>query len=385
MATRGADEEPLWIPAGQEFRFEDLVHWKGKGEGRTFASAAAEIDIVVSGPHAGAAFPEELRPFISPVLTRRKQHDYSDVATGPVGRAWAARDSRVVFVECPHHRVVLDPNRKPPEDLEAALRECYQRIKRTREGEAGVALSGVDAVRPITFSWEDVLVEPSSDEDWARLVPALNASAALGTRRYAATLEAVLAAVLEARPEGPLTFMALHDTRNFKMNPDGSITVERPPVDRMPTLVNFGNRGDAKGDGEATAAFTSGAEMRRIAAAWAQVFGVDGQQDFLAPAAAQDTEPISFNRPYAGGYECNEVAQMLAKRGAKRCTVFQVEFERAVLLGPAATAECSKPGASWPPVDEAHTNTVAAKLQAAHSLLREAAGAVSAGAASAGT
>jgi hypothetical protein len=31
------------------------------------------------------------------------------------------------------------------------------------------------------------------------------------------------------------------------MMPDGAITRERPPADRLPALVNFGNLGDAHG------------------------------------------------------------------------------------------------------------------------------------------
>ena len=59
-----------WIPAGQAFRFEDLVFWQGKG-GAPFDAAAARIDTVVLGPHASARFPGELRPFVDGALTRR--------------------------------------------------------------------------------------------------------------------------------------------------------------------------------------------------------------------------------------------------------------------------------------------------------------------------
>ena len=104
-----------WIPAGRTFGFDELVFWKGKGS-LPFNSAAARIDTIVLGPHAGARLPAELQPFVDPALTRRKQYDYSDAITSPLGRAWAAADPAVIFVECPHSRVVLDPNRAPPAD-----------------------------------------------------------------------------------------------------------------------------------------------------------------------------------------------------------------------------------------------------------------------------
>eukprot|EP00966_Prymnesium_polylepis_P123186 2847981-Prymnesium_polylepis.1 len=76
------------------FTFDEMVFWYGKGQGVSFEEAIAKVDTIVTGPHAGVAFPEEFKPFVSDRLTRRNQYDYSDVATGPVGRAWAARDER---------------------------------------------------------------------------------------------------------------------------------------------------------------------------------------------------------------------------------------------------------------------------------------------------
>ena len=62
-----------WIPAGRQFEFHDLVFWQGKEHGQSFQDVASRIDTVVFGPHASAAFPTELKPFISASLTRRKQ------------------------------------------------------------------------------------------------------------------------------------------------------------------------------------------------------------------------------------------------------------------------------------------------------------------------
>ena len=80
----------LWIPKSKAFTFEDLVWWAGKEPGQPFEEVASRITTIVFGPHASAAFPAELEDFIAPTLTHRKQHDFSDVITGPVGRAWAA-------------------------------------------------------------------------------------------------------------------------------------------------------------------------------------------------------------------------------------------------------------------------------------------------------
>ena len=147
-----------WIPAGRTFSFDELVFWQGKGS-VPFNVAAARADTVVLGPHAGARFPAELQPFVDPALTRRKQYDYSDAITSPLGRAWAAADPAVIFVECPHSRVVLDPNRAPPADAMSSLREFFRRLERLRADES-VSFAGIDAIRPITFSGETVLMPP---------------------------------------------------------------------------------------------------------------------------------------------------------------------------------------------------------------------------------
>ena len=149
-----------WIPAGRTFSFDELVFWQGKGS-VPFNVAAARADTVVLGPHAGARFPAELQPFVDLALTRRKQYDYSDAITSPLGRAWAAADPAVLFIECPHSRVVLDPNRAPPADAMDGLREFFRRLERLRAGES-VSFAGIDAIRPITFSGETVLMPPAT-------------------------------------------------------------------------------------------------------------------------------------------------------------------------------------------------------------------------------
>jgi len=359
-----------WIPAGKTYSFEDVVFWHGKDIGKPFEELVGQIDTIVSGPHASAAFPEELKPFVSDALTRRKQHDYSDVITGPVGRAWVACDPHVVFVENPHSRVVLDPNRARPDNVSCTLKECFSRLRRQRAGESDVTFNGVDAVRPVTFSAEDVLMEPQNDGEWQECISALSTAAELGPLKYSEALEQVFEIVLAARSEGSLTFVALHDTNNFKMRPDGALVIERPAADRLPSFVNFGNLGDAVGDAknnEPTS--TAGPQMRSIAAAWGKSFGLE--QDFMQPAEHAYEEHISFNRPYGGGHELREWSTKFREAGFERIKAFQVEFERGALLGPIAAEALLSPGEDWPHVDVAHVQAVAQKLKVAADYLRE--------------
>ncbi|CAE7353851.1 unnamed protein product [Symbiodinium natans] len=357
-----------WIPAGRQFRFEDLVFWQGKESGKKFQDVAEHIDTVVLGPHASAAFPEELKPFISTSLSRRKQYDFSDVITGPVGRAWAAADSKVVFVENPHSRVVVDPNREHGIEPEAPLRQCFARLRQDR----GASLAGVDQVRPVTFSGEDVLLEPT-EADWPKLTAALKTSAAQGPLAYEAARDQVMELVRAARVGRPLTVIGFHDTNNWKMRADGALVVERPEKDRMPPFCNFGNQGDVVGDAiEGTTPLMPGPDLRCIARAWAEAFDQAGEQDFMKPKGFAYMEPVSFNRPYPGGHEVRDWAKRLPSCKANRNAVFQVEFARSFLLGPKAAQELREPGTSWPAVDEAHVAWIANKLKEAGDKLRAA-------------
>lgn len=349
-----------WIPAGQHHSFDDLVFWHGKGSA-PFAARAAQIDTIVLGPHAGARFPAELRPFVAVGLTRRTQYDFSDVITSPLGRAWAAADPGVVFIECPHARVVLDPNRAPPQDALASLRAFFDRLHRQRAGEP-IGFTGVDAIRPITFSGESVLREPADEAGWSALGHALASARRLGHDVYRSACDEVIHTVLNARPtSAALWVVGLHDTMNTKMRADGALVVERPPADRLPALVNFGNRGDARGDALTQPLTLPGADMRRVADAWAHAFGI-------APAAR--AEAISLNHPYPGGYEVVHYGGLLARRGRPSAGAYQVEFLREALLGPRATAHLHQPGGDWPAVDVAHLAGIVGALVEAGRLLR---------------
>lgn len=348
-----------WIPAGQTFGFEDLVFWQGKG-GVPFSAATAHIDTIVLGPHAGARFPAELQSFVDAALTRRKQYDYSDVITGSLGRAWAAADPGVVFVENPHSRLVLDPNRAPPANVMPGLREFFARLERQRAGEK-VAFGGIDAVRPITFSGETVLRAPHNDAEWSALQQALAAARRLGPESYRGACDRVIDAVLKARkPGAALRVISLHDTMNTKMRADGAIVVERPAADRLPQLVNFGNKGDDRGEAGTDPLTISAAEMRRIADAWAQGFGFD---------ATTRVGAITLNSPYKGAFETVHYGAKLAALNDPRVGAVQVEFLRETLLGPRATAQLQQPGMDWPEVDLKHLDGIVSALVAAGRLL----------------
>ena len=355
-----------WINAGRQFTFDDMVFWQERGQ-EPFAAAAARIDTIVLGPHASAAFPAELQSFVAPELTRRKQFDYSDVITSSLGRAWAQVDPKVVFVENPHSRLVLDGNREPPADVGPGLRAFFARLTRQRSGEK-VGFGGVDAVRPITFSGEVVLPEPASEAEWGRLLQALATAGQLGARPYFAARQAVLDTVLAARRPGtPLHVVSLHDTMNTKMREDGAIVVERPAADRLPAWVNFGNRGNAQGEADGLPLTLAAAEMRRIRAAWAQAFAAE----FGVEATPGEDGGFSLNVPYKGAFETVFFGGQLQTLGEPRVGAVQVEFLREALLGPVVTAALQQPGTGWPATDTAHLERVVASLSVAGRLLRE--------------
>lgn len=350
----------LWIDDGRRFSFDDIVLWQGRGR-QAFAEVARDIDTIILGPHASAHFPGELRAFVSPELTLRKQCDFSDLLTSDLGRAWAAADRHAVFIENPVSRLVLDANRAPPADTLAGLREFYRRLAQQRAGES-VGFGGVDAVRPITFGGEAVLLEPTSAAQWEALGRALAAAAERTVAVYRASCDSVLQAVLECRPAGaPLHVFSLHDTMNTRMRSDGAIVLARPQTDRLPRLANLGNRGDAQGEEQNEPLTIAGAELRRIAAGWVEAFGLQGS------ARASD---ILLNRPYKGAFETVHYGARLRSLAAQRTGAVQVEFLRETLLGPAAIAQLHAPGDDWPEADAAHIGAIAASLAHAGRLLR---------------
>ncbi len=350
----------LWIHAGQRFDFDELVLWQGRGRA-AFARAAAHIDTIVLGPHASAAFPAELQPFIAPTLTLRKQCDFSDRITDDLGRAWVQADPHVVYVRNPVSRLVFDPNRAPPRDPMSDLREFHARLARQRAGET-VSFAGIDSVRPITFSGEDVLPEPASPQAWQALGETLGEVAARTVQRYRACCDEVLQTVLAQRDHAaPLHLISLHDTMNTKVRGDGAIVIERSAADRLPPVANLGNRGDESGDALDEPVSLAGSELRRVAAAWAEAFA-------RSDGAAQ--EHILLNRPYKGAFETVHYGARLRALQRPRVGALQVEFRREALLGPLAVARLHAAGEDWPEPDPGHLAGIAAALARAGAALR---------------
>ncbi|MGE3619522.1 MAG: N-formylglutamate amidohydrolase [Acidimicrobiia bacterium] len=384
---------PDWIPEGAAFGVDEMVFYAGQPE-RTLDDALATVDLIVTGPHASAAFPAEVRPFVDERLTQRLQYDFTDVSTSPVARRWAERDPRVLYVENPHPRAVRDANRARPDDLRARLQEAFRRIVDAGEG-GRPALDGVDAVRPVTFGYVPVLRPPSTGAEWDALVDALVAAGRNGVDVYEsvrdelisravaaklarlATLDLGSLAPAERTSATTLLVLSLHDTMNRTARPDGAICVERAPADRLPAVVALSNRGGPDGAVRPSATGELLAEvdvptldaptLRAVADSYRWAFD------------AHDADDVAFNRPYLGGYETQRAGpalRALAPRAvvatadgataALRLGAWQDEFRREFLLGPEATEALTVPGETWhgPPDDRvAH---LAERLAAAH-------------------
>lgn len=359
---------PDWISAGTRFGIDEMVFFRDKGT-RDLDEVLAEIDVVVTGPHATAAFPAEMQPFVDPSLSQRLQYDFSDWSTSPVARHWAAIDPHVLYIEDPHPRAVRDANRPRPDDLLGTLRAAFDRI----DGEPGgrPALGGVDAVRPVTFGYLPVLRRPDTEAEWHALGEALRVAGSHGVDVYESVRDDLLERVVEAklrRAAGDghgapvhLDVLSIHDTMNTTARPDGAICLERKPEDRLPALVALSNRGDALGERRAEAEPTSmpADRLRTIGEAYRQAFGVP-------------VDHVAYNRPYLGGHETQLAGPRLAdlQQGPLRLGAWQNEFLREYLLGPDAVAAMSQPGHEWVPASTSWMHEVAEKLSAAHALVR---------------
>lgn len=393
--------QPVWLPAGAGFGFDDLVFFSRKGVA-DFATVAADIDLVLTGPHAAAALPRELAPFVDPSLTQRLQFDYSDILSDVLARRWAAIDPRVVYVRNPVSRLIFDQNRARPDDPEADLREAFARIARAKPGEA-VSFSGVDAIRPVTFSGKPVLVEPKSDAEYAMLVGTLVACARRTSWTYADARNHVLETVYERKvatlrdlPLGTIGHAAfhsattlqvqcVHDTMNHTAREDGSVADPRPVSAQLPGLVSLANRGNVRGEARAPA--QSGplpvedvltmapSSLRSVARALQLGFQIDD---------ARHGDEIRLNTPYQGAWEVQAIGRRLRDM-AERATIrhrsgggvlhlamgaYQAEYLRETLLGPQAVAHIQRPGSDWPAPDNALIDAFAQKLKASQDLLR---------------
>ncbi len=387
---------PAWLPAGRAFDADDFVYYRDKGR-RPVAEVLGEIDLIITGPHASAAFPAEMAPYVDARLTCRLQHDFTDVSTSPVGRRWAEIDPHVLYVENPHPRAVRDANRARPDDLGARLRDAFARLRQAGETERP-SLVDVDAIRPVTFGYLPVLREPRTDDEWDEMVGALTVAGSLGVDVYErvrdelieqtvnaklarlASLDPAEVTVSEWRSASTLLVMSLHDTMNHTARPDGAICVERAPVDRLPNVVALSNHG---GPDATVRASTTGAllddedvlslepeTMRAIANAYRWAFDAYGPND------------VAFNRPYLGGFETRHIGPWLRSRAANavvscddvpvalRLGAWQNEFLREFLLGPEATEHLSVAGDDWVMPPDERVTWLAERLRAAHDRVR---------------
>jgi hypothetical protein len=385
-----------WIPRGTAFGADDVVFFHGKGE-RDLDDALADIDVVVTGPHASAAFPEEMQPWVDTRLTRRLQYDFTDVSTSPVARRWAAIDPHVLYIEDPHPRALRDANRPRPADIEAGLREAFARLEVDPGGRP--SLAGVDAIRPVTFGYLPVLRKPVDDADWTAMVAAFTTAMCGGIDAYEQIRDDLLGRVVEAklrrlhgldaatvgmaewRSATHLDVLSIHDTMNHTARPDGAVCLERPPADRLPAVVALSNRGDARGEprvsdtpglrGEVDVITMPAARLRAIGGAYRRAF------DAWAP------DDVGYNRPYLGGHETQLAGPRLRAiepRAVVRpddgparqlqLAAWQNEFCREFLLGETAAAAMTEPGTDWVMPPDERIGWLAERLRSAHDLVR---------------
>ncbi|HWV48066.1 MAG TPA: N-formylglutamate amidohydrolase [Microbacterium sp.] len=355
------------IPAGKTFTQDEIVVYADAGT-RTLDDAIRDADVLISCPHAGAAIPAEIAEFLSPALTKRLQYDFTDVATDAIVRRWASQDPRVVAVLNPHPRLVRDPNRAKPADVAAGLTEA---IERTRAAGAWqkVDLTGVDAIRPVTFSFFPILQVPDTEAGLRRLVDAFVEVAERGLGVYESIRDGLTERFIveKLRTGGRFTRLSFHDTMNTTTTKDGAVSVPRDEKDRLPDVVALSNRGDAQGDERdpADPPTMAPSRLRILAEAHRAGFGVHAPAD------------VALNKPYLGSQEIlaagarfREIADQ-ARAGGAHFDAVQAEFRREFLLGDAAVSELHEPGTDWITEDPAHVDDVAAACRSAWDLYRE--------------
>lgn len=344
-----------FIPAGTVFTPEQITHYADP-DTRTLEQAILDADVLVSAPHAGTAIPEEVAEFLSPDLTRRLQFDYSDVSTAAVVRRWAEIDPRIVAVINPHPRLVRDPNRPKPEDIRADLTAAIERVRAAGAWHP-VDLSGVDAIRPVTFSFFPILRIPTSDAEVGHLVDAFATTAEQGLGVYERTRDELTDLLLAhgLAHGGSFTRLSFHDTMNTTTTRDGAVSVERDPADRLPTIVALSNRGDHHGnerDPEDPPTMRPEA-LRDLAAAHREGFEV------------ADPSAVLLNQPYLGSQEIRSDGAKFrlladdAREANLQLGAVQAEFLREFLLGASATEVLHTPGTNWITEDPEHIDALA--------------------------
>lgn len=331
------------IPQGKTFSPAEITHYADP-DTRSLTQAIDEADLLVTAPHAGAAIPAELAEFLTPALTRRLQYDFSDVSTAAVVRRWAEIDPRIIAVVNPHPRLIRDPNRAKPDDIRATLTEAIRLVRAAGSGNP-VDLTGVDAIRPVTFSFFPIIEIPDSDEAIARLVDAFVATAERGLGVYETTRDDLTAEFIARGLErgGSFTRLSFHDTMNTTTTPDGAVAVPRPASDRLPPVVALSNRGDHRGEsrGAEDPPTMRPAALRALAEAHRIGFEVE------------DPSAVQLNHPYLGSQEIRAAGEQFravadeARAAGLSLDAVQAEFLREFLLGPEATAQLHEPGTEW--------------------------------------
>lgn len=406
MANLGAFEQDqpggvVWIPEGRTFGFDDLVFHRDKGE-VTFEEVAGNVDLILTGPHAMAAIPRELEPFLEPGLTQRQQHDFSDMTTSDLCKRWAQVDEHVVYVEFPHHRMLFDPNRDWPADPEAGLREFFARRDAQARG-GSVSFNGVDSIRPVSFSGVPFLRPPIDDSEWRRLMGVITDLGDRGARPYARVRDEVIARVFEAKckklhgldmervtvadfnSSRMLHVQCVHDTMNATVGPDGAVDQDKPRADWLPRIVSLGNRGDERGEPRPPAGggpmplvdvpIIDGNQFRSLQQALAVAFEVPHERV---------EDELALNTPYLGAFECQAIGRLLRDlepRGIVRHSsqekvlkvrtgAYQAEFLRETLMGARNTAYVRRPGTDWPETDHENHAELTARLKRAFDILR---------------
>lgn len=343
------------IPRGTVFAPQHITHY-ADAEHRTLEQAIDEADVLVTTPHSGAAIPEELAEFLSPALTRRLQYDYSDVATASIVRRWAEIDPRIVAVINPHPRLIRDPNRAKPANVRADLTEAIKRVRDAGPWQP-VDLSGVDAIRPVTFSFFPILEIPTTDDGLERLVNTFAETAMQGLEVYERTRELLTEAFIARGLErgGVLTRLSFHDTMNTTTTREGAVNVPRAEADRLPAVVALSNRGDHQGAqrSQEDPVTMGAAAIHSLAQAHREGFDV------------ADEAAVQLNQPYLGSQEIIAAGARFrqlepeAAQAGLTLEAVQAEFLREYLLGEQATAELQNPGTEWIREDTAHIDRIA--------------------------
>jgi len=355
------------IPAGKTFTEAEIVVYADAG-GRSLDEAIRDADVLINCPHAGAAIPAEIAEFLSPALTRRLQFDFTDVATDAIVRRWASQDPRVVAVLNPHPRLVRDPNRAKPADVAASLTEAIERTRAAGTWQK-VDLTGVDAIRPVTFSFFPILQVPDTDAGLHALVDAFVEVAERGLGVYESIRDDLTERFVaeKLRTGGRFTRLSFHDTMNTTTTKDGAVNVPRDEKDRLPDVVALSNRGDARGEERdpADPPTMEPGRLRILAEAHRAGFATGVPTD------------VALNKPYLGSQEIlaagvrfRELADQAHAAGAHFDAV-QAEFRREFLLGDAAVAELHEPGTDWITEDPVHVDDVAGACRSAWDLYRE--------------